>query len=77
MCDNFQEKWDNFHLNGFWGRNFKNLSVDLESVPPRCHVCQFSGKTNNFDFFHQNSGKLLNTCDILVLILVLIMSRVL
>ena len=27
----------------FWGRNFKNLSLDSESTPPIYHVGQFSG----------------------------------
>ena len=63
----FLGKMDKFHFfvaslpkNVFWGWNFKNLSVDLESAPPRYHVCQFSGKTDNFEFFHLNLGKLPN-----------------
>ena len=28
-----------------------------ESASSRCHACQFSGKTNNFDFFDQNLPK--------------------
>ena len=66
MCQ-FSGKMDKFHFFGpnlpknvFWGRNFKNLSVDLESASPRYHVCQFSGKTDNFEFFHLNFGKLPN-----------------
>ena len=46
--------------NGFWGRNFKKLSEDLESAPPRYHEWQFSGKTDKFEFFHLNFGKLPN-----------------
>ena len=38
----------------FEGLNFKNLTPDLEPALPRYHVCQFSGKTNNFDFFSPN-----------------------
>ena len=38
----------NFPKNGFWGRNFKNLSLDSESTPPVYHVCQFSVKMDNF-----------------------------
>ena len=41
----------------FWGRNFKNLSPDSESALPRYHVCQFSVKTENFDFFGPNLPK--------------------
>ena len=65
MCANFQAKrttltfwqlWQNW----FWGRDFKKLSLDLESAPPRYHVCQFSVKVDNFKFFGLNLGKLLN-----------------
>ena len=35
----------------FWSRNFKNPSPDSEFALPRYHVCQFSVKTENFDFF--------------------------
>ena len=44
----------------FWGRNFKNLSLDSESAPPRYQVCQFSAKTDNFEFFGLNLGKFPN-----------------
>ena len=44
----------------FWGRNFKNLSADSRSAPPRDHACQFSVKINNFEFFDINLGKLPN-----------------
>ena len=63
----FSGKIDNFHFFGpslpknvFWCRNFKNLSADLESAPPRYHVCQFSGQTDKFEFFDLNLGKLPN-----------------
>ena len=63
MCQ-FSGKMDNFDFfgpnlpkNGFWDRNFKNLSALLESAPARCHVCQLSGKTNNFDFLGSNLSK--------------------
>ena len=46
--------------NGFCGRNFKNISLDSESAPPRYHVCQFSVKMCNFKFFGLNLGKLPN-----------------
>ena len=47
----------NLSKNKFWSQNFKNLSLDLESAPPRYHVCQFSGKTESFDFFSSNLSK--------------------
>ena len=50
----------NLPKNLFWGRNFKNLSPDSESAPPRNHVCQFSVKTDNFGFFDLNLGILPN-----------------
>ena len=37
-------------IDEFWGWNFENLSPGLESAPPRYHVYQFSGKTDNFGF---------------------------
>ena len=40
------------------GRNFRDFSPDLESAPPRYHVCQFSVKTDNFEFFGRNLGQL-------------------
>ena len=48
----------NLPKNEFWGRNFKHISLDLKSVPPIYHVCQFSVKMNNFWFFGTNLGKL-------------------
>ena len=50
----------NLPKNWFWGRNFKNPSVDLESAPLRYYVSQFSVKMDNFEFFGLNLGKLLN-----------------
>ena len=32
------------------GRNFKILSLESESAPPRYHMCQFSVKMDNFEF---------------------------
>ena len=67
MCASFSGKTDNFDFfgpnfpqKGFWGRNFKNLSPDLESALPRYHECQFSVKTGNFKFFSLNIGELSN-----------------
>ena len=66
MCQ-FSDKTDNFDFlgpnlpkNGFLGWNFKNLSLDLESAPPRYHVSQFLVKMDNFEFFGLNLGKLPN-----------------
>ena len=58
--DNFDFFSPNLPKSGLWGRNFKNLSADLESAAPRYHVCQCSGKTDNIEFFHLNLGKLPN-----------------
>ena len=43
--------------NGFWGQNFKNLNLDLESVSLRYYVHQFSDKTDNFAFLGPNWPK--------------------
>ena len=66
MCE-FSGKTDNFDFfgpnlpkNGFWGRNFKNVSLDSELVPPIYHVCQCSVKMGDFKFFGPNLGKLPN-----------------
>ena len=58
--DNFDFFGLNFPKNEFWGRNFKNLSLDLESAPPIYHACQFSVKMDNFKLFGLNLGKLPN-----------------
>ena len=58
--DNFDFFGPNLPKNVFWGRNFKNLSLDSESAPPRFHVCQFSVKMDDFEFFSLNLEKLLN-----------------
>ena len=49
----------NLSKNKFWGRNRKieKLSPDLKSAPSRYHDCQFSGKTDNFNFFGPNLPK--------------------
>ena len=63
MCQ-FSDKTDNFDFlgpnlpkNGFWGRNFKNLSLDSESASLRYYVYQFSDKTDNFEFLGPNLPK--------------------
>ena len=40
--DNVDFLGPNLPKNGFWGRNFKNLSLDSESTPPIYHVSIFS-----------------------------------
>ena len=47
-------------INGFWGRNVKNLSLDSKSVPQTYFVSQFSIRMDNFKFFGLNLGKLSN-----------------
>ena len=58
--DNFEFFDPNLAKNEFWGRNFKNLSLDLKSAPPIYHVCHFSVKMDNFSFFGLNLRKLPN-----------------
>ena len=71
----FSDKTDIFDLlgpnlprNGFWGQNFKNLNLDLESAL-RYYVYQFSDKTSNFEFLgsefqKSKSGFRINTSSI-------------
>ena len=56
--DNFNYFSSNLPKNEFWDRNFKNLSPDSESAPPRFLTWQFSVKTDNFEVFGLNLGKL-------------------
>ena len=58
MTPNFDGKFG--PKSEFWGRNFKNLSLDSESAPPTYHVIQCSDKMNNFEFLGLNLGKLPN-----------------
>ena len=55
----------NLPKNGFWGRNFKNLSPGSELPLPGYHLCRFSVKTDNGNF----------TCDILVFITLKVLQR--
>ena len=57
QVDSFDFFGPNFPKNGFWSRNFENLSSDSQTPPPKYHMCQFSGKTDNFEFFGQNFPK--------------------
>ena len=50
----------NLPKNEFFGSNFKNLSLDSESAPPKYHKSQFSIKMDNFEFFGLNLGKMPN-----------------
>ena len=55
--DNFEFLGPNLPKNGFWGQNFKNLSLDSESASLRYYVHQFSDKTDNFEFLGPNLPK--------------------
>ena len=59
-ANNFDFFAPNLPRNRFWGRRFKNISPDSESAPSRYHVCQFSVKIDNAEFFDLNLGKLPN-----------------
>ena len=52
--DNFEFLGQNLPKNGFWSRNFKNLSLDSESGSLRYYVRQFSDKTDNIEFLGPN-----------------------
>ena len=58
--NNFDFFGPNLPKNKFWGCNFKILSPDSESAPPRYPMCQLSVKIDNFEFLGLNLGKLLN-----------------
>ena len=67
MRANFQTKrktlilyGTNFPKNEFQGRNFKNVSPDSESAPPRYNIYQFLVRTKNLEFFGLNLGKFPN-----------------
>ena len=55
--DNFAFVGPNLLKNEFWGRNFKNLSLDLESASLRYYVHQFLDKTDNIEFLGTNLPK--------------------
>ena len=64
LVHQFSDKIDHFELldpnlpkNRFWGKKFKNLSLDLESASLRYLVHQFSDKTDNFEFLGPNLPK--------------------
>ena len=57
----FLDKMDNFKFldqilpkNGFWGQNFKNLSLDSESASLSYYDYQFLDKTDKFEFLGPN-----------------------
>ena len=54
---NFEFLGPNLPQNEFWGQNFKNPSLDLESASLRYYVHQFSDKTDNFEFLGPNLPK--------------------
>ena len=55
--DNFEFLGPNLPKNGFWGQNFKNLSLDSESASLRYYVYQFSNIMDNFNFLDPNFPK--------------------
>ena len=55
--DNFEFLGPNLPKNRFWGRNFKNLRLNLESASLRSYVHQFSDKMVNFKFLGSNLPK--------------------
>ena len=55
--DNFDFFGSNLPKNGFWGRNFKILSLNSESASLRYYVHQFLDKTDNLKFFDPNLPK--------------------
>ena len=55
--DNFDFLGPNFPKNGFWGRNFESLRLDLESASLRYYVSQFSDKRDNVKFLGPNLPK--------------------
>ena len=65
----------NLLKNEFCGQSFKNLSLDLESAPPRYHMHQFLVKMDSFEFFLLNLGKFPITCNILVRIKLRVLQR--
>ena len=73
--NNFDFFDPNLPKNGFWVRDFKNLSADSRSAPPRDYACHFSVKMDNFEFFGLNLGNCPITCDILVLITLRVFQR--
>ena len=56
----FRQNGPNLPQNWFCDPNSKKLSPDSESATSRYHVSQFSVKTDNFEFFGLNLGKLPN-----------------
>ena len=52
--------WPKFAQNGFLVWTFGKLMLEKESASLRYHACQFSDRTDNFDFFDLNLGKFPN-----------------
>ena len=69
---NFHFFHSNLPKKEFWVWNFEKLCPDPKSAYPRYYVCQFSGKTDNFEF----SASIWRNCPITCNILVLITFRV-
>ena len=55
--DNFDFLGTNLPKNGFWGQNFKNISLDSESASLRYYEYQFSDIRDNLKFLDPNLPK--------------------
>ena len=73
--DNFYSFGPNWPKNGFWGPNFKKLSLDLKPSPPSSFCCQFLVKIDKFEFFDLNFEKLPDMCDIKLRITLRVLQR--
>ena len=66
MCAIFQEKQKNLAFSSkicqkkILGSEFQKSKSGFGISPPRYQVCQFSAKTDNFEFFGLNLGKFPN-----------------
>ena len=88
MRANFEGKTNNFDFfglnlpkNAFWGRSFKNLSLNSESPSLRYYVYRFTDKTDKFESLGPNLpksgiwGRNFKICKILVQILLRVLQR--
>ena len=56
--DNIEFLGQNLPKNGFWGWDFKNLSLNSESAPPIYHVCQFFNQNGQLLIFWPKFGEI-------------------
>ena len=56
--DNFEFLDPNLPKNGYWGQNFKNLSLGSKSASLRYYVHQFSDKMETLSFWAQICPKI-------------------